>query len=153
MTENYLIRLKTKNNGNFDVLVKYNQFGDLIHVELRNVKHAMRPNQSFWVWVGFIPKTTQQLKELGNNKSLSVKITPIETDLSFDAFWELYNFKVGNKKRALGHWNKLDDTTRAMVMQKVKQYNYYMQTVSHAKVFAERFLSEKRYENDFTITR
>lgn len=151
MTQNYLIKLKTQHNGTFHILVKFNEFGNLIYVELRNVKHAMRPNQRYWLWVDFIPKTTQELEDLGKNKQLSVKITPIQTDLSFNAFWELYSHKVGNKKRAEGHWKKLDDSTRAMVMQKVKEYNFYMQHVSHAKVFAERFLSEKRYENDFTI--
>jgi len=129
------------------MMLKYNLEGELVYAELRDFQMSMTDKQRQWLW-GFIPKC---LPELERAKGPSVKITEVETDLSFEAFWELYDHKVGNKKRAQSAWNKLNDNTRALVMVKVREYNYYMAHVTHAKVFPERFLAQKRYENDFKV--
>lgn len=126
------------------MMLKYNEYGELTYVELRDII-AMTEEQRDWIW-RFIPKTLLEIQGISNKM---VKVTEIQSDLSFAAFWELYDYKLGNKERAKQHWNKLDDATRQVVMQKVLEYNYYMAQQTHAKVFAERFLSQKRWENDF----
>lgn len=143
----YLIAIKTKNSGTLHVLATYNKHQDLVTVELRNISLKMTEAQSHWIWA-WIPKTVELL-EAKRNKDVSV--TKLETDLSFTAFWDLYDYKVGNKIRAKAHWEKLSDNKRALVLKKVKEYNFYMKHKSHDKVFAERFLSQKRYENEFNL--
>jgi hypothetical protein len=144
-TRNYLLQLKTPRSGIITMMLKYNQHGELVSAELRDFDMGLNDTQREWLW-GYIPKTTEALA-----KQSRAKVTAIETELSFDDFWELYDYKVGNKKRAKESWDKLDDATRALVMAKVKEYNYYMAHVSHAKVFPERFLAQRRWENDFRI--
>lgn len=143
----YLLRLKTPNSGTIHFLLKYNEHDDLMEVQIRDIDSKLIEKQRNWIW-NFVPKTTT---ELAAKTAKEIKITKIESELSFDAFWDLYNYKLGNKKRAKAHWDKLTETKKALVMQKVKEYNFYMLHKSHDKVFAERFLSEKRYENDFTV--
>jgi hypothetical protein len=144
-TRNYLLQLKTPNSGTINMMLKYSPAGELVSAELRDFDMQLSAHQRNWLW-GFVPKCLEELETQKRGK-----VTEIETALAFDDFWELYDYKVGNKKRAKESWDKLDDATRALVMAKVKEYNYYMAHVSHAKVFPERFLAQRRWENDFRI--
>lgn len=148
MDNSYLIRIKSNNFGVIDMVVKYNEYGDLISCELRSLTGQMSEVMRGWLWQ-FAPKLEAQVEQKKETKG--VKVYPIEKDLSFDTFWDLYDYKVGNKKRAKLHWNKLDDGTRIKVLAKVKEYNFYLQHVTIGKVFAERFLGQRRYENEFNI--
>lgn len=147
-TTNYLLQIKTPRHT-ISMLLKYSDQDELVHVELRDFNLKMTDEQRNWLWA-FLPKTSIDLKAI---KSQTVKVTELETDLSFEAFWDLYDYKVGNKIRARKHWEQLDDATRAMAIQKVKEYNFYMAHKTHDKVFPERWLSQKRYENEFKLPR
>lgn len=149
ITTNYLLQLKTPNSGTFIMMLKYNMQRELVHVELRDFVLKMNEQQRQWLW-DFIPKHEAGLKQLPPKKT---RVTEIEHDLSFETWWDLYDHKLGNKKRAKDHFNKLDDHTKALVFQKTREYNYYMANSTHAKVFPERFLSQRRYENEFKVGR
>lgn len=149
MKKKYLLRLKKQDGGYLNYYLKYNEHGDLYHVEFRDLEESMTAAQRGWIWQ-FIPKTIEELEV--RRKVKGVKITEVEMDLSFDAFWNLYAYKVGNKKRAKVSWDKLDDATRLIVLQKVKEYQYFLKHKSYDMVFPERFLSEKRYENDYKLS-
>jgi hypothetical protein len=149
MTSNYLLQLKTPNSGTFVMMLKYNAERELVAVELREFELSMNEQQRQWLW-DFIPKHEAGLKHLPPKKT---RVTKIENDLSFESWWDLYDYKVGNKKRAKDHYEKLDDHTKALVFQKTKEYNYFMANVSFDKVFPERFLAQKRYENEYKVRR
>jgi hypothetical protein len=78
------------------------------------------------------------------------KYTLAPTDLSFDAIWNKYNYKVGNKSRAEKLWNTLNDAERTKVFASLSRYNYYLkQKPQIEKLYLETYLSQKRYESQF----
>lgn len=81
-----------------------------------------------------------------------IKVTEIAPDLSFAAFWAAYNYKMGNKSRAEATWNKLKIEDRNACMGKINQYkNWLKVNPSIAHLYAETFLSQRRWENEFKI--
>jgi len=74
----------------------------------------------------------------------------VPQDLSFDAFWNAYNYKMGKKERAKRLYELLDDHTRAIVFGAIKKYsNYLSSRPNMEKLYPETFLNQKRYENSF----
>lgn len=70
------------------------------------------------------------------------------TDLSFKMFWETYNYKVGNKSKTEKLWAQLAENDRINALEHLKRYNYYLKTSGIAKVYPERYLSQRRWENE-----
>jgi hypothetical protein len=74
----------------------------------------------------------------------------VPADLSFTAFWNAYNYKVGNKERARKLYELLDDNTRTLVFAGIKKYsNYLASRPNMEKAYAETFLNQRRWENSF----
>jgi len=55
-------------------------------------------------------------------------IEQVPDDLSFEAFWEAYGYKVGNKDRAKKLWNLLTDPERAQALMACSKYKRYLST-------------------------
>ena len=96
-----------------------------------------------------LPKTTKVLLSDWKANSKTIKITEVPLDLSFDAFYNKYNYKVGNKTKAKDLWAKMDDANRALAITKIDAYNRFTEQSMIAKVYPERYLSHRRYENEF----
>jgi len=143
---NYHLTITTKTQGQLVVLTKYSEFGELVFVEIRELNARVGHVALAWIY-GQIPHEESGIDEL--KKQPRVKVQLISTDLSFAAFWNLYDYKKGNRKRAENTWSKLDDATRIVALKKVKEYNFDMTKVSHGKVFPERWLAQERWENDY----
>ena len=84
-------------------------------------------------------------------KKTKLVITEIPMDLSFTAFWDKYNYKVGSKGAAEKLWNKLNDGNRVKALNAIALYDAFLQKKGYDKIYAERFLSKGYYENTFTI--
>lgn len=81
-------------------------------------------------------------------KGFAVKHLP--PDLSFDAFWNAYEYKVGNRTKCKQLWNKLTDGERIAVLESIPKYNRWLKLkVTVDRIYPERYLSQKRYENEF----
>ncbi|RME95477.1 MAG: hypothetical protein D6772_13070 [Bacteroidetes bacterium] len=150
MQQHYLLQLTTPKSGIIVVLLTYSEVGELIGVELRDFTMELNEHQRVWLWT-FLPKCLDDLPAVANSKY--AKVTPVENDLSFAAWWEFYGHKVGNKKRAQAHWDKLDDMTKALCFTKTREYKYYSQIKGYDMVYPERFLGHSYYENDFKSAR
>ncbi len=96
-----------------------------------------------------LPKTTKVLLNDWKANSKTIKITEVPLDLSFAAFYNKYAYKVGNKTKAKDLWNKLDDANKALAITKIDAYNRFIEQSQIAKVYPERYLSHRRYENEF----
>ncbi len=83
-------------------------------------------------------------------KSKSMQVREVAQDLSFESFWDTYGYKVGNKEKCRKLWNALTDSVRIRIMQSLPAYKYYLKISGIAQVYPERFISQKRYENDYT---
>jgi hypothetical protein len=74
-----------------------------------------------------------------------VHVQILDADLSFQSFWDAYNYKKG-KFEAEREWNKLNEAERILVFKSLPRYNHYLQTHKNQdKVWANRYLKKKRY--------
>lgn len=69
----------------------------------------------------------------------------IPNDLSFEKFWNTYNYKVGNKLRAEKLWDKMKETERVSVLKAIPKYNWYLNQKNIDKAYPETWLSQKRF--------
>lgn len=86
------------------------------------------------------------------SKTFNFKIQEVPLDLSFNSFWDKYGHKVGNMGRAKKLWKllNLEDKTKAMC--NITSYNYYLQMNPNIeKIYPERYLSQRRFENEYKL--
>ena len=60
--------------------------------------------------------TTKNVKKVKNDKNEK------KIDISFEIFWNLYNYKVGDKNKVRKKWESLTDLDRGMVMEHLPHY-------------------------------
>jgi len=131
----------------------YNENELLCLLEITQVS-ASDTHFDFQVIKGFLkwlPTNTTDIETAMATKG-PIMVTEIAPDLSFTAFWTTYDYKIGNKSRAEATWNKLKTEERNACMLKVKQYKNWLKvnpTIAH--LYAETFLSQRRWENEFKI--
>jgi hypothetical protein len=76
----------------------------------------------------------------------------VEQDLSFDAFWDLYEHKVGNKARAMKLWSNLPKMDKARCFVGIRQYKFWLSHHPNVeKLYAETFLHQRRWENEYKL--
>ncbi len=101
--------------------------------------------QLIWLSKNF-PVTESTL--ISQSKRFGWQLKKIEEDLSFESFWERYNHKVGNKKRAERLWNQLSKKEKAKAMAFLKRYESYLnQNPGIAKLYPETYLNQQRWNN------
>ncbi len=96
-----------------------------------------------------MPLKLYKLEHLAG-RSTTMTLKPVDPDLSFDAFWERYDYKVGNKKRSEKLWNELSEADKSAVFENIPRYNYYLsckRTIE--RLYPETYLSQRRFETDF----
>lgn len=104
-------------------------------------------NQEQKIWLlNKLPRSIEQLKGvLGSSQS--AKLTEVKKEVSFDAFWDLYDDKKSSsRKRTLAKWDKLKKSD------KIKAFNYvpfYFTTIPSGtrKKFAETYLNAELWNN------
>lgn len=81
-----------------------------------------------------------------------VKVTEIAPDLSFPAFWDAFDYKMGNKSRAEAAWHKMGTEDRNACILSIKRYKTWKKlNPSIGHIYAETFLSQRRWENEYKI--
>lgn len=104
-----------------------------------------------WLW-----SQLDESKMLENIHDTSLKVRfradLMQVDTSFNAFWNAYNYKVGNKKTAEKHWNTLNEETRVAVLKSIPRYDAWLrQKTKQDKIYPERYLGQSRWENEYKI--
>ncbi len=69
-------------------------------------------------------------------------------DLSFETFWNLYNYKMG-KIEARKQWNKLSERDKIQAIVSIKAYNGFLARKGHDRLFPERYLKKRAFENQY----
>jgi proteasome lid subunit RPN8/RPN11 len=140
-------RLKIKNKTQLEVVVGFNEAEELVSVEVQvDSEHEFTDDQRTWLWQ-VMPKRQEELTVIMRHPNLSVE--PIEDDLSFQRFWEAYDFKVGKKKRAIKLWEELPDLERHQAIKSIPRYNFFLIERGINKAYPETYLAQKRYQNEF----
>jgi hypothetical protein len=103
----------------------------------------LEPQHIEWLY-GQFPLTVGDLERIVTKGT----ITDI-TDLSFDAFWEAFAYKV-SRKDAEKAWRGLGENDKANAIAGIKRYNYYLQThKSIERLHPATYLNKRRFEDKF----
>lgn len=101
-----------------------------------------------WMWNWFPREMGGLLSQSGNPK---ITINAILEDLSFDHFWETYGYKIGKKSRCEKLWQQYSDQEKSKCLLSIPRYKYWLANQKGiAQAYPETYLSQKRYENEFT---
>jgi hypothetical protein len=88
------------------------------------------------------------LEKFKNSNNLTVKKMPANT--TFEKFWNDYGYKVGNKKKSEDIWNKMSIADKVLALEKIPAYkNWLSKKPQTDMVYPERYLSHRRFENEF----
>ncbi|UAB84996.1 hypothetical protein INR75_02905 [Zunongwangia sp. SCSIO 43204] len=83
-------------------------------------------------------------------KKSEFEIVVGEPDLSFTAFWNAYNHKIGKKKMAENTWNKMSRARKIKALLGIKDYdNYLSRNPGIQKAHATTYLNQEYYENEY----
>ena len=96
-----------------------------------------------------IPISEPNLKAMCENSGGKLKYEVLPTDLSFDAFWSAYAYKVGEKPKCVARWNKMSDADRLDCLNSIKQYDKFLQRKGTAKKYPESYLNNRFWESDW----
>lgn len=89
------------------------------------------------------PWTQDKLHVLGSN---TAEITEV-TDLSFDRFWQLYNYKK-DRASAERYWAKMKDIEKGRALSHVKRYRNDCAMNNREMLYAVRYLRNRRYMDE-----
>ncbi len=137
----YLIEFRNTKGG---VILGYHR-SLLHHVDIQCELSVMQLN---WLWDKFLPFTESELENVRDPK---IKITRMAKDLSFEAFWDRFAYKVGKKARAEKLWEALKEDERASALHAVDRYKQFIAHTNTAQAYAETWLAQRRWENEFKL--
>lgn len=144
MNKKYIATFKGKTQSP-QVTLEFAENGKLKAVTFSD--NELDLEQMEWIWVR-LPMTEMGLSGLG----FVALIEQVPTDLSFNAFWEEYDYKVGNRGRAMKLWTVLNDAERMKALSGISKYKQWLaQRPQTERLYPETYLSQKRYNNQFKI--
>ncbi|MAX81731.1 MAG: hypothetical protein CL843_16335 [Crocinitomicaceae bacterium] len=92
-----------------------------------------------------MPKLIEDLMVF--KKDVKGQVKEIEPDLSFDNFWNTYDYKYGNKRRAIKLWEKLSQANKIAALAWITKYENNLRKSGHGKMYPETYLNQMRWEN------
>ncbi len=91
---------------------------------------------------------TEDIIKIWQKSVKKVEVIIGKPDLSFDTFWNLYNYKV-SKKNAQTQWKKLSELDKLNAIKNIKAYDGFLKRNNTAKVYPERYLKNRRFDDQF----
>jgi competence transcription factor ComK len=67
-------------------------------------------------------------------------------DVSFEAFWNTYNFKVGKVMRVKAKWNKLSVQDRQLAMLFIPKYKQFKEKTNSNLQYPETYINQRTWE-------
>jgi hypothetical protein len=80
------------------------------------------------------------------NSSKTLRLEALPEDLSFDRFWDAYDYKVARRK-AEALWARLSQGERKMALDGIKPYDNWVLKKNLAKCYPETYLRNRRWED------
>lgn len=127
--------------------------GDLVFVydglgNLRQFKDLTNMNEVQQKYLrDHFPFTSFLLPELAGD-SRTLRVEEVKKDLSFRAFWNQYDHKVGDRKRAERLWNQLREADRLKALQAIPRYRAYLDRTRTKIAHPETWLAQERWKNE-----
>jgi len=135
----------TSANWDGQILLEYDYTGRLVSYRL---DAELTPAQ-YDYFIAKFPFTTDHANALLQAvPTLSARLIPC--DLSFEKFWNAYDYKVGNKQRSHKLWEKMNTQDRIACLESIKHYDRYLQYKRGIeKLYPETYLSQRRWEVEY----
>lgn len=121
----------------FKLLLKYNQTGRLFAYEASEIQDEQLDY--------FLKNLPVMEAKLNGFKTVGFLVLLQVESISFESFWDCYDYKVGNKARAKKLFEELSEVEKQDVFVGLKRYNGFLQTKTTAKLYPETFLAQKRW--------
>ena len=138
--------VKSKNSDNVWIF-NYDLNGLLL--EFKRLEGVLSNNQVDWFFFkGKFPYKEEQIKEWIKNLKQNFEITVGTPDLSFEALWSLYNYKI-KRVEAEKCFNKLKQADVIKLFIEVPKYNKYLTKKNHEKAHLSTFINKRMFEDDF----
>lgn len=120
-------------------------------VKERNVANARKRWDA--VASSGIPNDTKNADNVNDNVNVNVNdnVKVKDINISFDCFWNLYNKKIGDKKKIENKWNKLKDEERQKIIDTLPTFLNSI-TDKQFQPFPETYLNNKRWNDEFLNT-
>ncbi len=125
----------------FKLLLKYNQTGRLVAYEASEIQ-----DEQLDYFLKNLPVLESKVKAF---KTVGLIVLQQIEELTFETFWELYDYKVGNKARAKKLFDALSEVEKQDVFVGLKRYKAWLQTKTTAKLYPETFLAQKRWTLEY----
>lgn len=139
--------VRSKNSQNIWEF-KYDLNGFLISYNV--LEGTLSEKQFHWLHqLGNFPVTEQKINEWQKKLKVNFEIDVGEPDLSFDAIWELYNYKY-KKFEAEKRWNKLSKADKLKCFKSIKGYDAYLARKGTAKALLATFINQRYFDDDWS---
>jgi len=111
---------------------------------------GLTPEQAGWI-LRTVPASEAELAGMEQVFPF-VKVEIVPTDLSFNAFWDAYAYKVGKQERARKLWASMSDADKTKCLRSIPRYNQWLSSkFNMERLYPETYLSQSRFNNDFKI--
>lgn len=84
-------------------------------------------------------------------KLIKCRINNAQTDLSFNAFWNAFSYKVGKLVRTNNIWDTLNDVEKQAVFASIPRYHRFIKAMNQNSAYAQTWLQNRMWENDYRI--
>ena len=138
------------------MLLSYRPTAEADQYELVSVEWAETcPAKMKQLWLAEIPaiigyQCGQEVPVFNHWKAVGCEIKIVSRiDVSFEAFWNAYAYKVGNKSRVQKKWNLLPEKERILAIGAIARYKRFAESKRIERVYPETYLDQRRWENEF----
>ena len=138
------------------MLLAYRPTAEADQYELVSVEWAETcPAKMKQLWLAEIPamigyQCGQEVAAFNHWKAVGCEIKIVSTiDVSFEAFWNTYAYKVGNKSRVQKKWNLLPEKERILAIGAIARYKRFAESKRIERVYPETYIDQHRWENEF----
>lgn len=149
MTEQLTTYRITGRKTAVEFVFKYDLNGDLREFHITG--EALKEGQKAWLFSSCrfpIDETKIQQWTKTPEMMQRFKVQKILADLSFDALWKQYDYKMG-KKDAIKSFNKLKEADIIKVFLSLKGYEAHLKRTGQAKAYLATYINKEYYNNEY----
>ena len=124
--------------ANCNLQFKYGNNGRLLAIEFvlddLNIDEQLRLQI-----VANAPSSVGTLKQLAQKHNW--KLIEVLEDITFESFWNKYNYKVGKLNKTKEYWNKLSDADKTLAFKYIDKYNNHLKLSNVSKAYPTSYLN------------
>lgn len=136
----YIVTSETLNG---EIIYKFNAEGKFTCIDIQG---QVDETQRKWL-LQFLPQDETVFWNL-IKQSKKLKAAEVPFDLSFDNFFNLYNYRVG-KKEAQKAYERLSDEQKTKAILAIAAYDKHWTAKGQAKAYASTYINKEYYLDEY----